>query len=92
MNIPQQAVEFQVTDTGIGITPENLEQIFQPFIQVDSSLSQRYVGTGLGLSIVRRIVGLHGGSIRVESEVGRGSCFTILLPWHPALAQHDASP
>ncbi|MFQ4138578.1 response regulator [Nodosilinea sp. PGN35] len=87
MNAPQQAVEFQVTDTGIGISPENLSQIFQPFIQVDSSLSRRYAGTGLGLSIARRIVELHGGSIRVESEVGRGSCFTVLLPWHPRSAQ-----
>lgn len=90
MNVPQQAVEFQVTDTGIGIAPENLNQIFQPFIQVDSSLSRRYAGTGLGLSIVHRIVELHGGSIRVESEVGRGSCFTVMLPWHPISDQSDS--
>lgn len=89
MNMPQQAVEFQVTDTGIGIAPENLNHIFQPFIQVDSSLSRSYDGTGLGLSIVRRIVELHGGGIRVESEVGRGSCFTVILPWHPMSAQPD---
>ncbi len=89
MNPLQQAVEFQVTDTGIGIAPENLNQIFQPFIQVDSSLSRHYTGTGLGLSIAQRIVELHGGSIRVESEVGRGSCFTVLLPWHPVSAQSD---
>ncbi|MDX2215160.1 MAG: response regulator [Oculatellaceae cyanobacterium bins.114] len=89
MNVPQQAVEFQVMDTGIGIAPENLNQIFQPFIQVDSSLSRHYDGTGLGLPIVRRIVDLHGGSIRVESEVGRGSCFTVIFPWHPMSAQPD---
>lgn len=83
MNLPQQAVEFRVTDSGIGIAPEDLGQIFQPFIQVDSSLARYYTGTGLGLAIVQRIVDLHGGSIRVESEVGRGSCFTVILPWHP---------
>ncbi|WP_017299127.1 response regulator [Nodosilinea nodulosa] len=91
MNPLQQAVEFQVTDTGIGIAPENLNQIFQPFMQVDSSLSRHYTGTGLGLSIVHRIVELHGGSIRVESELGRGSCFTVLLPWHPVSVQPDLS-
>lgn len=89
MNSEEQVVEFRVTDTGIGIPPEYLSQIFQPFIQVDSSLSRRYAGTGLGLSIVQRIVHLHGGGIQVESEVGRGSCFTVTLPWHPVSNQED---
>ncbi|MBD2438324.1 response regulator [Nostoc sp. FACHB-110] len=83
INYSQQAVELQVTDNGIGIPQEQLSQIFQPFIQLDSSLSRRYAGTGLGLPIVQRIVDLHGGSISVNSEVGQGSCFTILLPWYP---------
>ncbi|XGV98539.1 MAG: response regulator [Leptolyngbya sp. BL-A-14] len=91
MNHLQQAVEFQITDNGIGIAPDNLTHLFEPFHQLDSSLSRRYNGTGLGLSIVKRIVDLHGGSIRVESEVGQGSCFTILLPWHP-LAKEDTEP
>lgn len=91
MKSEQQAVELRVKDSGIGIPPENLIQIFQPFIQLDSSLSRRYDGTGLGLSIVQRIVNLHGGSIRVESEVGQGSCFTVTLPWHP-LSNQDDSP
>lgn len=91
MNSKQQAVEFRVQDSGIGIPPEHLNQIFQPFIQLDSSLSRRYAGTGLGLSIVQRIVDLHGGSIWVESKVGRGSCFTVTLPWHP-LSNQDDSP
>ncbi|MEH1863727.1 MAG: response regulator [Nostoc sp.] len=90
MNLPQQAVEFRVTDNGIGIASENLSQIFQPFIQLDSSLSRRYTGTGLGLSIIQRIVDLHGGSIHVESEVGRGSCFSVMLPWHPLFKQDDS--
>lgn len=82
INCSQQAVEFQVEDNGIGIPSEQLSQIFHPFIQLDSSLSRRYAGTGLGLPIVKRIVDLHGGSISVKSEVGQGSCFTILLPCH----------
>ncbi|MBI4780858.1 MAG: response regulator [Oscillatoriophycideae cyanobacterium NC_groundwater_1537_Pr4_S-0.65um_50_18] len=90
MNPVQQTVEFRVRDNGIGIASENLNQIFQPFLQVESSLSRRYAGTGLGLSIVHRIVELHGGSIQIESEVGRGSCFTVVLPWHPASAQDDS--
>ncbi len=83
LNPSLPAIEFCVTDSGIGIPPEHLNQIFQPFVQVDSSLSRRYAGTGLGLSIIKRIVDLHGGSIQVESEVGRGSCFTVALPWYP---------
>jgi len=80
---PQQAIAFRVIDDGIGIAPEKLSQLFEPFVQLDSSLARRYEGTGLGLSIVRRIVDLHGGSVRVESELGRGSCFSVLLPWRP---------
>lgn len=90
MNIPQQAVEFKIIDTGIGISPDDLSNIFDPFVQIDSSLSRQYSGTGLGLSIVQRIIDLHGGGIQVESEVGRGSCFTVLLPWHPSFGQNDS--
>lgn len=76
-----ETIAFSVTDTGIGIAPENINKLFQPFVQLDSSLSRRYAGTGLGLALVRRIVELHGGSVAVESEVGIGSSFTITLPW-----------
>ncbi|NTU85751.1 MAG: GAF domain-containing protein [Chloroflexales bacterium] len=74
-------VRFTVHDTGIGIAPEDLGRLFQPFSQVDSSLSREYEGTGLGLVLVRRLVELHGGSVTVESEVGTGSRFTIALPY-----------
>ncbi|MBD2355963.1 response regulator [Tolypothrix sp. FACHB-123] len=87
MNFPQQAVKFRVMDTGIGIAATDMNKLFQPFVQLDSSLSRRYPGTGLGLSLVRRIVDLHGGSIKVESELGQGSCFSVLLPWHPLQTQ-----
>ncbi|MBW4519389.1 MAG: PAS domain S-box protein [Scytolyngbya sp. HA4215-MV1] len=71
---------FAVIDTGIGIAPEHLQKLFQPFIQVDSALNRQYSGTGLGLSLVKRIVELHGGHVDVSSEVGVGSRFTITLP------------
>ena len=80
-----EQLQLSVTDTGIGIAPENLDKLFKPFVQLDSSLSRRYAGTGLGLALVRRIVELQGGSIALESEVGKGSCFTVNLPWkHPS--------
>ncbi len=77
-------IHFTVWDNGIGIAPENLERLFQPFVQLDPAkrdLTRQYPGTGLGLALVRRLVNLHGGSISVESEIGKGSRFTISLPW-----------
>lgn len=79
----REIVEFSIVDTGIGIAREHMDRLFQPFVQLDSSLSRRYDGTGLGLALVRRIMELHGGSIALDSEVGKGSRFTIVLPWQP---------
>ncbi|MGE5655023.1 MAG: hybrid sensor histidine kinase/response regulator, partial [Actinomycetota bacterium] len=83
---PEQVQEqwflcFQVFDTGIGITSENIEKLFQPFTQINSQLNRRYMGTGLGLSLVRRLVELHQGTVAVSSEVDRGSCFSVCLPY-----------
>ncbi|MBD2449756.1 response regulator [Nostoc sp. FACHB-152] len=75
-----KTIQFSVVDTGIGITPENLSNLFQPFVQVENTYTRRYAGTGLGLSLVKRIAELHGGSISVESEVNQGSRFTVTLP------------
>ncbi|MEM9539188.1 MAG: PAS domain S-box protein [Cyanobacteria bacterium P01_E01_bin.42] len=77
----QRYLRFSVTDNGIGITPENLKKLFQPFVQVDSALNRQYEGTGLGLALVKRIVELHGGEVAVTSKVGVGSCFSIELPY-----------
>ena len=83
-DVEQQIVHFVVWDTGIGISQENIGRLFQPFVQLDSSLSRQYTGTGLGLALVRRLAELHGGSVSVESEVGKGSRFTVSLPWRVA--------
>ncbi|WP_310419520.1 GAF domain-containing protein [Chamaesiphon sp. OTE_8_metabat_110] len=80
---PWQIV-FSIIDTGIGIAPENIPKLFQSFVQIDSSLSRQYAGTGLGLALVKRIVEMHGGTVSVQSQVDRGSCFTVSLPFHPS--------
>ena len=77
-----QMVRFSVQDTGIGIAPQDLERLFQPFTQLDSSLSRQHEGTGLGLALTHRLAELHGGSIVVESQVDKGSRFTIILPYN----------
>ncbi|MGA2704299.1 MAG: PAS domain S-box protein, partial [Isosphaeraceae bacterium] len=72
---------FTVRDSGIGICPEDLARLFQPFVQLDSRLSRTYSGTGLGLALVKRLTTLLGGDTRVDSQPGVGSRFTIVLPW-----------
>jgi signal transduction histidine kinase/CheY-like chemotaxis protein len=74
-------VELSVTDNGIGISEEGLARLFQPFMQLDSSLSRHYEGTGLGLTMVKRLAELHGGSLGVSSRSGHGSTFFVWLPW-----------
>jgi signal transduction histidine kinase/CheY-like chemotaxis protein len=73
-------VVIQVIDTGSGIPTEKLPTIFEKFTQADGSISRKYGGTGLGLAITRKLVDMHCGSIRVESEVRKGSTFTVTLP------------
>lgn len=73
-------VELRIADTGIGIAPEKLDQIFQPFVQLDSGLNRTFGGSGLGLAIVKHFTELHGGTITVTSEPGRGSEFRVRLP------------
>ena len=91
---PTDFTEFMqicVVDSGIGIPPEGLLQLFTPFTQTDSGLARRFEGTGLGLAMVKLLAELHGGTVAVESAVGKGSRFTVWLPlrhlddWEPAL-------
>jgi CheY-like chemotaxis protein len=78
-------VNIEVRDTGAGIPQEKLGEIFEKFTQADTSITRKYGGTGLGLAITRRLVEMHGGTIQVESEVGKGSTFSVTL-------QFDAAP
>jgi len=76
----ENTIEICVKDNGIGIPEDKHQIIFEPFKQVDSSLSRMYSGTGLGLTIVKNLVELHGGEIKVKSELTKGSTFTVLWP------------
>jgi signal transduction histidine kinase len=71
---------FRITDTGIGIPQEELDNVFTEFRQVDAAVTREYGGTGLGLSITKRFVEMHGGRIWVESEVGKGCSFFFAVP------------
>ena len=77
---PEEWVRFEVKDTGIGVKPEQAEQIFDAFTQGDASTTRQYGGTGLGLAISSRYCHMMGGDITVESEPGQGSTFTVYLP------------
>jgi signal transduction histidine kinase len=74
------AYVVSVKDTGVGIAPEDQETIFEEFRQVGTDYARKAEGTGLGLTLTRKLVELHGGSLRVESALGRGSTFTFTLP------------
>jgi protein-histidine pros-kinase len=75
-----QQLELSVCDRGIGIRSEDLEKLFVEFQQLDSGSTRRFEGTGLGLALTKKLIEVQGGSISVESERGRGSTFTVLLP------------
>lgn len=70
-----------VTDSGIGIAEGDMQRLFQTFVQIDSGLGRKYEGTGLGLSLVKKLTELFGGAVGVASEPGKGTRFSVWLPW-----------
>ena len=80
-DINNNKILISIEDTGIGMSREHLIRAFEPFVQIDSTLSRQIAGTGLGLSIVKSFTELHGGSVRIDSEPGRGTVVEIELPW-----------
>jgi signal transduction histidine kinase len=86
VRMDQDGASFQVCDTGIGMSDDEVVVALQPFRQVDSGLGRRYEGTGLGLPLVRSFVELHGGSFKITSDKGTGTTVTVRLPSRDALA------
>ncbi|MFT3856915.1 MAG: response regulator [Aquabacterium sp.] len=85
-------VQITVTDNGIGIAPGDLDKLFKPFSQIKNELTRKVEGTGLGLTTVMRLAQLHGGTVGLSSQQGKGSCFCLWLPWktHAAAPLSDA--
>lgn len=84
-------LEISVTDSGIGMRPQDLKQLFTPFTQINHPANRGIEGTGLGLAMVLRLAELHGGAVAVSSEPDRGTCFSVWLPWrHDAVATQEA--
>ena len=79
-SLSQDWISFQVTDTGIGMTPEQMSKLFEAFSQADASTTRQYGGTGLGLAITKKLSQMMGGDVTVSSEIGKGSTFTIVIP------------
>lgn len=80
-DVERDMVDLSISDTGMGIAEADMERLFKPFVQLDGGLNRTHGGTGLGLTVVHRLTEMHGGRIALESEVGKGSRFSISLPW-----------
>jgi len=87
----KECIQFRVSDTGIGISAQQRQNLFQEFAQADSSIARKYGGTGLGLAITHRFVQLMRGQINVESEPGKGAVFTVQLPTHIAMETTESA-
>jgi PAS domain S-box-containing protein len=88
----EEFLELRVSDTGIGISPQNMAKLFQAFTQIDSSLARKFEGTGLGLAMVKQLSELHGGTVAVSSAEGEGACFAAWLPLRQDPVREEAAP
>ena len=86
--VESDAVAFFVRDTGIGIAEKDIQRLGTPFVQADCGYDRRHEGTGLGLSVVKGLTRLHGGSMKIESRLGEGTCVTVRLPIDPQESRH----
>jgi len=93
---PKSGFVFRVSDTGIGIAPDEIENVFLPFYQLNSLITRKYEGTGLGLPLTKAFVELHGGSISIDSAPGKGTTVTVAMPpvriFHDQASDRDAAP
>ncbi|CAK2906137.1 two-component system, NarL family, sensor histidine kinase EvgS [Vibrio crassostreae] len=89
LSVTQNSLQFQVQDTGIGMTEEQIQSIFEPFVQADNSTSRRFGGTGLGMTIVDTIIKQFKGSIDITSEVNFGTSITVSIPLHDVVSKPD---
>jgi two-component system phosphate regulon sensor histidine kinase PhoR len=89
--LPDQRIQFSVTDTGPGIASEHLPRLTERFYRVDRSRSRESGGTGLGLAIVKHVMQRHGGELKIESELGKGSKFTLIFPASRVLLETEAA-
>jgi signal transduction histidine kinase len=90
--LDNDSVEFSVTDTGIGIPPDEMNRMFEAFERTRRAKQLGIEGTGLGLPISRYLVELHGGEMRVETAVGHGSTFSFTLPLHQTIDEANGRP
>src|SRR5262249_44039511 len=80
LRLPDGGVEIAVKDTGIGMSPDDIKRVGEPFLQIDGQHARKYEGTGLGLVIAKRLIELHGGQLAVESKLGVGTKMFLRLP------------
>lgn len=88
----EEFLEIQVSDSGVGLAEPDMRRLFNSFVQLDSTITRNSEGTGLGLALVRQLAALHGGTVGVISELGKGSTFVVWLPWRSADAAAPAPP
>src|SRR5262249_17358462 len=90
--LDEEWIRLRVRDSGIGISPDQKDKLFQSFSQGDESTTRKYGGTGLGLAISQRFCQMMGGKITIQSEIGKGSTFTVGLPVHVVSSEEPAAP